>query len=83
MHFKQCHHLMIFTYLQCPLRRKPLLLRAPTDVVEDVDVAVVTATMTTVTTATIIIIMMIVTTVDVTVDATKPFKGLPELCLNL
>ncbi len=50
-------------------------MRAPTDVVEDADVAVVTATMTTVTTATTIIIMTTATIVDVTVDATKSFPG--------
>ncbi len=47
-------------------------MKAPTDVVEDVDAAaVVTATTTTVTTAITIIIMTTATTVDVTVDATR------------
>ncbi len=66
---------MIFTYLQClPRGKKPALLKAPTDVVEDVDVEVVIATTTTVTTATTIIIMMIATIVDVTVGAIKYFQ---------
>ncbi len=51
-----------------------MLLKAPTGVVEDADVAVVTVTTTTVTTATTIIIMTIATTVDVTADATKPLQ---------
>ncbi len=77
MHFKQCHHLMICLCLQCLLRRKPLLLKAPTDVVEDADAVVVTATMTTATTAITIIIMTTATTVmvDVTVAAIKSCHG--------
>ncbi len=47
-------------------------MKAPTDVVEVVDAAVVvTVTTTTVTTATTTIIMTTATTVDVTVDAIK------------
>ncbi len=45
-----------------------MLLKVPTDVVEDVDAVVVTVTTTTATT----IIMTTATTMDVTVDATKP-----------
>ncbi len=76
MLLKQCHHLMICLCLQCLLKRKPLLLRAPTDVVEDVDAAAVTATMTTVTTAiTIIMTTAMTVMVDVTVDAIKSFHG--------
>ncbi len=54
---------------------KPAHLKAPTDVVEDVDAAVGIVTTTTVTTAITTIIMMTATTVDVTVDAIKPFQG--------
>ncbi len=77
MLLKQCHHLMICLCLQCLLKRKPLLLKAPTDVVEDVDAAaVVTATMTTATTATTIIMTTAMTAmVDVTVDAIKSLHG--------
>ncbi len=62
--------------LQClPRGKKPALLKAPTDVVEDVDAAaVVTATTTTVTTAITTIIMTTATTVDVTADAIKTFR---------
>ncbi len=63
---------IIYVYLQCPPRwKKPALLKAPTDVVEDADVAVVTATTTTVTTV-ITTIMTTATTVDVTADVTRP-----------
>ncbi len=59
-----------------------VLLKAPMDVVEDVDAAVVvTATTTTVTTATTIIIMTTATTVDVTVDAIKPFQSIAAMYL--
>ncbi len=76
MLLKQCHHLMICLCLQCLLKRKPALLKAPTDVVEDVDAAVVTATTTTATTATTIIMTTAMTVmVDVTVDAIKSFHG--------
>ncbi len=70
MFFKQCHHLMVCLCLQCLLKRKPALLKAPTDV------AVVTVTTTTVTTATTIIMTTATTVmVDVTVDAIKSFHG--------
>ncbi len=61
--------------MQClPRRKKPALLKELTDVVVDVDAAVVTATTTTATTATTIIIMTTVTTVDATVDVIRPLN---------
>ncbi len=73
MYLKQRHHLIIYAYLQWPPRRKkPVLLKARTDVVEDVDAVVVTATTTTVTIAITIIIMTTAMIVDVTADAIKP-----------
>ncbi len=58
--------------MQFPLKgKKPVLLKAPTDVVEDVDAVVVTVTTMTVTTAITTNIMTTATTVDVTADAIK------------
>ncbi len=73
---------IIYTYLQWPPRRKkPALLKAPTDVVEDVDAVAVTVTTTTVTTAITTIIMTTATIVDVTVDAIKVFLSIAAMCL--
>ncbi len=73
MHYKLWHHKQIHIYLQCPLKRKPPLSKAPTDVVEDVDAVVVTVTTMTVIIATTII-MTTAMIVDVTAGVTRPHQ---------
>ncbi len=74
MHYKLWHHKQIHIYLQCPLKRKPALLKVPTDVVEDADAVVVTVTTMTVMIATTTIIMTTAMIVDVTAGVTRPHQ---------